>query len=373
MLNNLYETLQNIIQNNEGFYSSIQEINGYSIESFSYRLAGYDMFQNTPHAHEMRWIAFIHGKEITTPQLFTVWYHKFFNYWEGDTIQKIESKKIKSIQDKIDGSLIMFWKLPDGKIIAKSKTSINSSVAEYANHILKNDQKFYAFVEKYLDLWIFPICEYVGPDNRIVLSYETSELILLWMRKVSWEYLDITEVENIKNKEIPHINISKNIQNITLKDLLEKQKEDEGYEGFIVNFEDWYKLKVKLLSYVLKHKAKDSINNPEKLMEICLEDEADDLRALFVDDTIALDLINQTEHKVFWYYNHVVSETSKLFDEYSVIFTQYNSTEDITLRRQIRKKLAIENRENDYFGLIMKKLDNSEINYKEFVRKTIII
>jgi hypothetical protein len=100
---------------------------------------------------------------------------------------------------------------------------------------------------------------------------------------------------------------------------------------------------------VLKHKAKDSINNPQKLMEICLEDEADDLRALFIDDIIALDLINQTEHKVFSYYNHVVAETSKLFDEYSVIFTQYNSTEDMTLRREIRKKIAIENRENDYF------------------------
>jgi hypothetical protein len=45
----------------------------------------------------------------------------------------------------------------------------------------------------------------------------------------------------------------------------------------------------------------------------------------------------------------------------------------MTLRREIRKKIAIENRENDYFWLIMKKLDNSEINYKEFVRKTVII
>jgi hypothetical protein len=54
MLNNLYENLKNIIKNNEAFYSSIQKINGYSIESFSYRLADYEMFQNTPNAHEMR-------------------------------------------------------------------------------------------------------------------------------------------------------------------------------------------------------------------------------------------------------------------------------------------------------------------------------
>lgn len=152
MLANLYKNFKNIIQDNDMFYSSTQEIDGYSIESFSYRLAHYDTFQEIKHSEEMRGIAFIYGNEITEPELFTLGYHKFFNYSEGDTIQKIENKTIESIQEKIDGSLIMFGKLPNGKIIAKSKTSIASNVAEYASNILKQDMVFYQFIEKYLDM-----------------------------------------------------------------------------------------------------------------------------------------------------------------------------------------------------------------------------
>ncbi len=373
MLTHLYNSLKKITETNDAFYSSIQEINGYSIESFSYRFVEANSFLDIEYASEMRGIAFIYGHEINTPKLFTAGYHKFFNYGEVNTIEEIRGKDIESIQDKIDWSLIMFGQLPDGKIIAKSKTSINSDVAVYANNILKSDKMFYNFIKKYLDLWIFPICEYVGPDNRIVLSYQTSELILLWMRKINGEYLSSSEVEQIRNNEIPHINISQTIPVTSLSTLLEKQKEEEGYEGYIVNYTDGYKMKIKLLSYIMKHNAKDSINNSKKLMEICLNNETDDLKSLFMDDPIAIDLIKEAEHKVFSYYNCIVAESNQLFEKYSLLFYQYNLTADINKKRAIRKEIVMQNKKNKYFGFLMKKLDNWKIDYKEFVRKNIII
>ncbi|MDP2090827.1 MAG: RNA ligase [Candidatus Gracilibacteria bacterium] len=368
MLRNIYDELLRLTKIEDAFYSSVQEIEGYNIESFSYRMAGYDMFKHD-FGKEMRGIAFIYGNEIDKPKLFTLAYHKFFNYGEGETISEIKDLQIESIQDKVDGSLIMFGKLPNGKIIAKSKTSINSEVANSANNILNSDQVLYSFVEKYLDLGIYPIFEYVGPDNRIVVSYDKSELVFLGMRKISGEYIDTNHLENIRNTEIPHISMSKIIGINNLDALMEKQKNDEGYEGFIVNFKGGYKLKMKLMTYVLKHTAKDNISNQKNLIEICLKEETDDLRTLFSDDEVALEIINSTEKKVYDFYNKVVHEVELLFDKYVYIFEKYKNTSNIEEKKAIRKDLVMHTLKNEYFRLIMLKLDEKDIDFKEYVKE----
>ena len=370
MLKKIYKKLKEITINNEAFYSSIQEIDWYSIESFSYRLANNEMFK-VDFAKEMRWIAFIYWKEIVEPKLFTLWFHKFFNYWEWETLSEIKWKEIESIQDKVDGSLVMFWKLPCWKIIAKSKTSITSFVSDFANRFIKNDKKLYDFIEKSLENWNFPIFEYVWLENRIVVSYEKSELIFLWMRDSSWKYFSSDKLLKIRENHISHISMSKIKKDISFKEVLVKQKTDEWYEGFIINFTDWYKLKIKLQTYVLKHRAKDDIWNIKNLINICLDEQTDDLRTLFLSDEIILKYISETEKKVFKYYNHVVSETEKLISENSDLIEKFQNTETEEQSREYRKQLAMKNNKSKYISLIMKKLSGNEIDYKEFVRGSI--
>ncbi len=369
-MKNIYTKLLEIIEKNEAFYSVIQEINWYKIESFSYRLANNEMFKQD-FEKEMRGIAFIYGNKIKKPKLFTLWFHKFFNYWEWNTISEIKWKEICSIQDKVDGSLVMFWKLPCWKIIAKSKTSITSYVADFANNFIASDKKLYDFVEKSLEKNEFPIFEYIWPENRIVVSYEKDELVLLWIRKINWEYFSAEQFEKIHNENISHIKISKIHKNITFEEVLEKQKQDENYEGFIVNFTDWYKLKIKLQSYVIKHKAKDDIWNIKNLIEICLNEETDDLKTLFIWDKIALKLITDIEKKVFEYHNHIISETEILLNENNKLIKKFNSNILEIEKREIRKEIAIKNKQSKYFSLLMKKLSWKKIDYKEFVRNTI--
>ena len=170
MLKEIYNKLKKITENNEAFYSSIQEIDWYSIESFSYRLAQFNDF-NLEHTKEMRWIAFIYWNEIKEPQLFTIGFHKFFNYHEWDIADKFRWEKIETIQDKIDWSLIMFWILPNWKIVTKSKTSINSEVANLADKISKNrykTRKFYKKVYKFRNFSYFWIC-WSRKQNSIIL------------------------------------------------------------------------------------------------------------------------------------------------------------------------------------------------------------
>ena len=160
------------------------------------------------------------------------------------------------------------------------------------------------------------------------------------MRKITWEYLSLIEVEQIRDEEIPHISFSEIINELTLDDILKKQETDEWYEGFVVTYENWDKIKFKLLSYVKKHKAKEDINNPKRLIQICLDEQTDDLRTLFEDDKIALNIIDGVEKQVFHYYNHIVSKTRKEFNKYSNLHKKFKETNDDILKKELRKEVS---------------------------------
>jgi len=180
-----YKDFKRIVNNSNIFFSKKVEYKGYTIESFNYRLAWFSDFDNQI-KKEMRGIAFIYWKEIKEPQLFTIWLHKFFNYGEWDTLDILKKKEIISINDKLDGSLIMFWKLPNWEIIAKTKKVIESEIIESVKKLLLKNKNIEKFISKILDKWYFPIFEYIGPDNQIVIPYKKSDLILLAIRDSNW-------------------------------------------------------------------------------------------------------------------------------------------------------------------------------------------
>lgn len=367
-----YKVFKEITETTENFYSSIQTIDWYNIESFSYRLASWWDFQEDLIRKEMRWIAFISGNEIKEPKLFTVWFHKFFNYGEWDeenwTINLLRKFEVESINDKLDGSLIMFWKLPTWKVIAKSKTSINSEMSEKVNEIIEKDKKLYDFISLLLDEWLYPIFEYIWPDNRIVVDYQNSDLVLLWIRTKKGEYLDFEKVKVLHWKYIKHTSITEEFK-ISFEEVLEKKKTDKWYEWFIVTLKWGERVKVKLDSYVILHHTKDEINNIKKLIKAALNEDLDDLRTLFSDEPNTLERISKVEQIVFNYYNHIQSMTENAFEE----------TKDYS-----KKEYAIFHRENnsEIFSLLMQKywredetwvIQRSEPDYKTFVEKTLVI
>lgn len=314
----------------------------------------------------MRGLAFITTAEWET-KLFTIWFHKFFNYgeWEGErsTVNILLNEQVESIDDKLDGSLILVGKLPDGRIIAKSKTSINSDQAVKATEIINNDVHLQEFINELLDKWLYPIFEYVWPDNRIVLSYPRSELVLTWIRKVTnGLYLSKNSVEKIRQALIPHIKSSKS-HYITIDEVLKKQDEDKGYEGFVVSFKNGDRLKIKLKSYVQLHHTKDEVNNVKRIIEMALDENLDDLRTLFVDDQNILTYISRVETEVFKLYNHIVTTVESKYEETKLLD---------------KKSYAIYHQEHnkDIFWLLMQKYISKEVwrsepDYKKYVIQTI--
>lgn len=364
---NLYNDFIKSIKESEVFYSSSQKIDDYIIESFSYRLASWSDFHQDNIKKEMRWIAFIKD-QLGKAKLFTIWFHKFFNYWEGEgensTVNILKREEIVSIDDKLDGSLILVWRLPDWKLIAKSKTSINSDQAVKSTELINKNKNLSAFIHLLLDQELFPIFEYVWPDNRIVLSYDKSDLILTWVRRAkNGTYLNRNEILKVSSIVVPELKLSES-HSINFEEVLKKQENDKWYEWFVVSFKNWDKMKVKLKSYVQLHHTKDEVNNIKRIIEMALDENLDDLRTLFVEDENILNYISRVEQEVFNYYNHIVKTVENAYE---------------TTKNLERKDFAIYHKQHtpDYFGLVMQKYISVKEwkewlpDYKSFVKQTI--
>ena len=179
-LKELFDGLNHLCETNEAFYFSEQDYNErYIIRSFTYRLASWSDFQ-LPFAKDCRGTAFLFDKETNEWSLFCRAYRKFFNL--GESIPKeitIKERIAEYAFEKLDGSLILVGEV-DGKLVAKSKTSINSDHAIEANKLIEQNEKLQNFIKSSLYEEFTPVFELVGPGNfKIVLNYEKPELVFL--------------------------------------------------------------------------------------------------------------------------------------------------------------------------------------------------
>jgi T4 RnlA family RNA ligase len=98
------------------------------------------------------------------------------------------------VNNKEDGSIASFVKLPNGKIVGKSKMGFDNDQADGINRVYKTNKEVKSLVDWALNNNIVPIFEYVAPNNRIVLRYPSEELILLRLRdNVTGKHIDIRD------------------------------------------------------------------------------------------------------------------------------------------------------------------------------------
>ena len=171
-----YKQATNIVENSNGVFTETKHsIDGFNVSIFNYRLATYENFINpindlSLNGLELRGLTFIFNKDGSLFKRYLLM-EKFFNINEnkGTQLTDLNKLKIKSVYNKEDGSVISFVKLPNGKVVAKSKASFDSYQANKANFIYNNDNDIKSFVNDMLNSEIVPIFEYVSPFNKIVI------------------------------------------------------------------------------------------------------------------------------------------------------------------------------------------------------------
>lgn len=183
------------------FYESKMVVDGYNVSVFNYRLAQYKDFvtplESRPElkAYEMRGLTFVFNEDGSVFDRFIL-LEKFFNLNQvpESMYSIVKNYKIKYVNNKEDGSIASFIKLPNGKVVGKSKMGFDNDQANGINKIYKTNEDIKNFVNWCLDNDIVPIFEYVAPHNRIVLKYPKEELILLRLRdNKTGKHIDIKE------------------------------------------------------------------------------------------------------------------------------------------------------------------------------------
>lgn len=360
-LKELFDGLNHLCETNEAFYFSEQDYNErYIIRSFTYRLASWSDFQ-LPFAKDCRGTAFLFDKETNEWSLFCRAYRKFFNL--GESIPKeitIKERIAEYAFEKLDGSLILVGEV-DGKLVAKSKTSINSDHAIEANKLIEQNEKLQNFIKSSLYEEFTPVFELVGPGNfKIVLNYEKPELVFL-----GYVCMNTSEVVNFTGYGVENFKERcgvrpAEINEFSWDELLKIQEtSDAKIEGFVVRMDNGEFVKCKVNAYVNLHHLKDNVRNNANLVPIIINDNLDDLIGAFQDDKETVDYIIDIQEKVSHLFNHLVVEYKELRRKY---FQDFN--ED-------RKEFALKFKNCELFGYVMKDLNVSFRDIEQVAEKRI--
>jgi T4 RnlA family RNA ligase len=271
------------------FYETKIEVDGFPVSIFNYRLAQYSDFnepiKSNPNlkAFEMRGLTFVFNKDGSLYNRYVL-LEKFFNLNQvpDSMYSVVKNYKIRFVNNKEDGSIASFVKLPNGKVVGKSKMGFDNDQANGINKIYKTNQDVKSFVDWCLNNDIVPIFEYVAPHNRIVLRYSEEELILLRLRdNKTGKHIDIKDHLD----KIGSIKIAPFEDDHTLDDLIEKSKTEAEKEGWIVQFDNGHMVKIKTDWYFQRHGLlTNDIYREHIIIGYILDDVIDDILGQIPED-----------------------------------------------------------------------------------------
>lgn len=174
-------------------------------------------------------------------------FSKFFNVGEVDDINLPASNF--NVYEKIDGSLgILYW-LNDKPFIA-TRGSFTSDQAIKGTEILHT--KYQQVISK-LDKSKTYLFEIIYPENRIVVDYGSTEDLVL---------LAIVDIKTRTNEALQDIGFTMVKKYNGIKDIhILKELEEDNKEGFVVQYENGFRVKVKFDEYLRLHKIVTMVSN----------------------------------------------------------------------------------------------------------------
>lgn len=304
-------------------------------------------------ARECRGITFDHEGRIAARPL-----TKFFNINEREDTQEhvLDFTKVVRVMDKRDGSMV-HPVLVDGLVVMKSKKSFDSDVAIAATKFVNRYPDYYDLCKGSLDRGITPIFEYTAPTARIVLHYPVEELRLLHARNnVTGEYIKLRKdgpLRLVDDADASQLNPRSKSFLTNLKTKLEL---DEGYEGYVLQFENGDMVKAKTKWYLNLH---HSVTFPtyRSVAQLVIDEQIDDLKSHLAtagNNEALLKTINDIELAIVARLVMLKTDTGFLYDEH---------------KHLDRKDFAIATKDHELFGLAMAMYLGKEPDFKGYYLK----
>lgn len=341
-----YDDCLNLVKmDNSPFYESINYVDGYKVSVFNYRLATIADFK-LDGALEIRGITFIFDTDGTLFRRYLLM-HKFFNLnqTENTLYDVVKNYTIDSIFNKEDGSLATFIKLPNGKVVGKTKMGFDNDQALAINEIYSTDSNIRIVVDSLLDRDLVPMFEYVAPDNKIVLNYFDRNLILIKVRdNITGNYVDLSTLD------LDDISVVEK-ENYTLNELIDLSKTLEDKEGWVVVFTNGLHIKIKTDFYFRLHMLlTDDIQKENRLIEYILDEKIDDiLTQIPLNDVFTRTKIENLSEIVLREVNNLYNDIEKSYNEY----LEMNISErDYAINFRVKNRL---------FSYVMLRVKNSKL------------
>lgn len=298
-LNTLYSNLMDLCgdKGTEFFFTDQTTVMGTQVRIFNYHLASYSDWLK-PDAIECRGIMF-QMKNDKPVALLSRPMQKFFNYAELKAWQKLDKapaeigSEVVDVMIKEDGSLISTFS-DSGYLGVKSKGSVKSDQAVQALTYINTQSSLAARLMELVEDGYTVNMEYVSPNNRIVLGYESARVVILNVRRnddgTYVPYADLFADPVLRAYLVKR----EQIEVADLDAFVSEVYQQEGFEGYVIATNAGF-VKVKTNWYVTLHHTKDSLNNNKALFLNIVGNTSDDLKQLFLDDVVALKKIDAFE------------------------------------------------------------------------------
>lgn len=314
----LYNDLISLTFNNENFFFTDQVTPMQTkVRIFNYRLAGFSDWQ-LPGALECRGIMFKMDEDKPV-SLLSRPMEKFFNYAEVKAWEKLNGSPasigdvIESVMIKEDGSLISTFD-DSGYLGLKSKGSIQSEQSSDAMTLIYAHSNLRTRLYELATTGYTVNMEYVSEKNRIVIGYDTPQLIILNVRNnETGEYVPYHSLFGdpiLRNYLVKQ----ENVEIINLDEFVKEVYNMTGIEGYVVKTNKGF-VKIKTEWYVNLHRTKDSINSNKDLFLNIAENTIDDLKQLFLEDVISLKKIDAFETMFLSRLNDLISLAFRRVEE----------------------------------------------------------
>jgi RNA ligase len=230
---------------------------------------------------ECRGILFgLDGNLISRP------FHKFFNVGEREEtlLCNIDLSRPHVILEKMDGSLVRAVPMPSGGYRLGTKMGI-TEVAMQAEVFVASHSNYDRFFRDTIAQGYTALFEWCSRKQRIVIDYPEDRLVLLAMRNnLDGVYLPMNKLRQLATEYGLDLVLEYAGTSSNMEHLLAETHDLQGQEGWIVRFDDGHMLKLKGSEYVTMHRAKDNLLREWGVIEMLLDEKADDVKAFLPDE-----------------------------------------------------------------------------------------
>lgn len=318
-----FEEACHIVATNDAFKHTIQMVDGYKLHDFGYRLPGWQDFADplkdggSIQAYELRGLSFVESPDGTFQRYLMLNKFHCLNQTKGSMLADVQHKKIVHVSDKLDGSLIRFIRLPNGRMVAKSKGSFVGPHCEMALALLYANEDWVRFVDWCQDHNYAAIWEMTGPDNEVVLKYDASAIRLIQVRsEETGEYQNYWDWETDVGNEVGRYGVQTtgHFGSLELEFYIGEQKRQKGVEGWVVRFEDGQMIKVKTDWYEDMHRHfVEKQRGTRMYVEMTINETMDDALALMALDDPERAKMEAVMNAVSHYYNATVRDVLTVY------------------------------------------------------------